>query len=111
MPPLAQQEPTPDERTLCAARAAEPFSGGVLALAERMNAPDSVTARASWTLSDTETSSARARLVGVRGAGRSYDGFYKVQSVKHVIEPRASYTQQFELRREGIGALFPVVAR
>jgi hypothetical protein len=48
------------------------------------------------------------RLVGVRGAGRSYDGFYYVRSVTHAISI-GTYNQQFSLSREGTGALLPVV--
>jgi hypothetical protein len=48
------------------------------------------------------------RLIGVRGAGFSYDGLYWVSRVTHVIE-RDSYTQSFALSREGLGSLTPVV--
>jgi len=47
-------------------------------------------------------------LVGLRGAGYSYDGFYYVKSVSHSIRT-GSYTQRFTLTREGVGALSPVV--
>ena len=47
-------------------------------------------------------------LVGVRGVGFSYDGFYYVQQVSHTIE-NGSYRQQFTLEREGLGAISPVV--
>jgi hypothetical protein len=51
----------------------------------------------------------RARkLVGVRGAGSSYDGNYYVSRVSHNIA-RGEYTQSFSLTREGTGALLPVV--
>ena len=51
----------------------------------------------------------RARqLVGVRGAGTSYDGFYYVRSV-HPHAAAGEYTQSFSLSREGTGALLPVV--
>ena len=43
------------------------------------------------------------RLVGVRGAGFSYDGWYYVKSVEHTIR-RGSYQQQFTLTREGTGS-------
>ena len=42
------------------------------------------------------------RLVGVRGAGLTYDGLYYVRRVTHTIE-RGSYTQSFALSREGTG--------
>ena len=51
----------------------------------------------------------RARgLVGLRGAGYSYDGTYYVKRVTHIIS-RGSYTQRFTLARDGLGALLPVV--
>ena len=51
------------------------------------------------------------RLVGVRGAGRSYDGFYYVRKVTHVLErgQNPQYMQTFTLSREGTGSLVPVV--
>jgi hypothetical protein len=50
------------------------------------------------------------RPVGVRGAGYSYNGNYKVSKVNHHIKPGV-HTQSFELKREGTGALLPVVTR
>jgi hypothetical protein len=51
----------------------------------------------------------RARgLVGLRGAGFSYDGFYYVKSVTHSIR-KGEYKQRFTLTREGTGSLTPVV--
>jgi hypothetical protein len=47
-------------------------------------------------------------LVGVRGAGFSYDGFYYVRRVTHNIE-LGRYTQRFELSREGLGSTTPMV--
>lgn len=47
-------------------------------------------------------------LVGVRGAGFSYDGLFYVKSVTHSIK-RGSYTQSFTLTREGVGSTTPVV--
>lgn len=47
-------------------------------------------------------------LVGVRGAGYSYDGAYYVKSVTHTIR-RNEYKQRFTLTREGTGALTPLV--
>jgi hypothetical protein len=51
----------------------------------------------------------RARkLVGVRGAGTSYDGFYYVRRVTHTLRP-GEYRQSFSISRDGTGALLPVV--
>jgi hypothetical protein len=47
-------------------------------------------------------------LVGLRGVGFSYDGFYYVKSVTHRIR-RGEYHQSFTLTREGQGAISPVV--
>lgn len=51
----------------------------------------------------------RARgLVGLRGAGISYDGHYYVKSVTHNIS-RGTYTQSFSVSREGTGPIAPMV--
>jgi hypothetical protein len=47
-------------------------------------------------------------LVGVRGAGWTYDGLWYVKSVKHLVKV-GSYTQRFEMTREGLGSTTPVV--
>ncbi len=47
-------------------------------------------------------------LVGVRGAGVTYDGLYYVKSVTHNLQPGA-YTQNFTLAREGLIALHSTV--
>jgi hypothetical protein len=47
-------------------------------------------------------------LVGMRGAGLAYDGFYFVEEVTHRLA-RGSYMQKFKLTREGTGSTTPVV--
>jgi hypothetical protein len=47
-------------------------------------------------------------LVGLRGAGFSYDGFWYVKSVTHAIR-KGEYKQRFSLAREGVGSTTPVV--
>ena len=47
-------------------------------------------------------------LVGLRGAGYSYDGLYYVRRVSHALRP-GSYTQSFTLARDGLGATLPVL--
>ena len=42
-------------------------------------------------------------IVGLRGAGYSYDGYYYVKSVNHAID-RNRYEQHFTLAREGTGS-------
>ncbi len=48
------------------------------------------------------------KLVGVRGAGLSYDGLYFVDSVTHDIK-QGAYTQNFTLSRDGLISNTPVV--
>lgn len=51
----------------------------------------------------------RARgLVGLRGAGFSYDGLYYVKRVRHTLR-RGEYRQAFTLTRDGVGSTTPVV--
>jgi hypothetical protein len=51
----------------------------------------------------------RARqLVGVRGAGRAFDGLYYVKSVTHSLK-RGEYTQSFSLSRNGLISTLPTV--
>jgi hypothetical protein len=51
----------------------------------------------------------RARmLVGVRGAGIAYDGYYYVDSVSHSIK-RGEYKQNFQISRDGLISQTPVV--
>jgi hypothetical protein len=48
------------------------------------------------------------RLVGVRGAGRAFDGLYYVKSVTHKIK-RGEYKQNFTLTRNGLVSTVPTV--
>jgi hypothetical protein len=48
------------------------------------------------------------RLVGVRGAGLTYDGLYFVKSVTHDIKP-GEYKQNFTLSRDGLISNIPRV--
>ncbi len=69
---------------------------------------DSVTASGSVDTARYGSVIRARRLIGVRGAGLSYDGLYWVKSVNHTIE-RNKYTQSFELVREGLYSITPVV--
>lgn len=48
------------------------------------------------------------RVVGVRGAGDTHDGFYRVRSVTHLLE-RGRFVQRFRLARSGTGTTTPVL--
>jgi hypothetical protein len=109
-PPLVQQETYPRRTKLMRNTANRNlFQSAAAALADAMNAPDSVKATGDLDTVRYGNILRARRLVGVRGAGRSYDGRYKVKSVKHTIEPGVSYKQHFELARGGTGALLPFV--
>ncbi len=109
IPPLASR-PAPALRTTLQ-RDTGNQNAGVAAtsvVAAVTRAPDAVTASG-------EVDSVRyghvlraRKLVGVRGVGFSYDGFYYVKSVTHSIRP-GSYKQSFSLSREGTGSTSPVV--
>jgi hypothetical protein len=109
VPPLALS-PTPSARTVLTRDTAQrnPAQAALAGLAAATNAPDSVTASGSIDTPRYGHALKARRLVGVRGAGFSYDGFYYVRSVSHTIE-RGTYTQQFSLTREGTGSLSPAV--
>jgi hypothetical protein len=47
-------------------------------------------------------------VIGLRGAGLSFDGLYYVKSVTHSIK-RGSYRMKFALAREGLGTTTPFV--
>jgi phage protein D len=108
-PPLAQT-PTPARRQEIQRGAARKnfFQAQLSAAATVTNAPDAVQGQGEL---DTVRYGhiLRARqLVGVRGAGLSYDGNYFVNQVSHRIR-QGNYTQSFSIRREGTGALVPTV--
>lgn len=109
LPPLSAS-PAPVRRTtrLRTTGNAGPVQTALASSAAATRAPEAVTGQGT-----VETARyggvLRARgLVGVRGAGLEYDGFYYVSSVTHAIS-RGSYTQSFGLSREGTGTLTPAV--
>ena len=109
VPPLALT-PTPAARTVLTRDTAQrnPAQAALAGLATATNTPDAVTAHGSVDNARYGHALKPRRLVGVRGAGFSYDGLYYVRSVTHTIE-RGSYTQRFELSREGTGSITPAV--
>jgi hypothetical protein len=109
VPPLALM-PTAPSRTRILRETAKQNAGtaAVSVLAGTMSSPDSVTG--TGTLDAARYGHAlRARgLVGVRGAGLSYDGLYYVRRVSHSIQV-GQYTQSVTISREGVGPTVPVV--
>jgi hypothetical protein len=78
------------------------------AVAALTNAPDAITAEGKVDTIRYGSILRARKLVGVRGVGRSYDGFYYVQRVSTTVEP-GQCAQSFSISREGTGALLPVV--
>jgi hypothetical protein len=109
LPPLAAS-PTPARRTVKVRTGANknPATAATTALATAMNAPDAVTGEGELDAVRYGGVLRARRLVGVRGAGLSYDGFYYVRGVTHQIS-RGQYVQKFRISREGTGTLTPVV--
>lgn len=110
VPPLVAKPSAPNRIRLERTTANQgPVTAATTALASATREPDPVTA-------DGEIDSVRyghalraRRLVGVRGVGLTYDGFWYVRRVTHTITPRGQYTQKFSLSREGTLALTPAV--
>ncbi|MCA8951971.1 MAG: hypothetical protein KDE27_20850 [Planctomycetes bacterium] len=109
VPPLALAPATP-LRTRIARETAKQNAGtaAISMLAQSSNSPDAVTG--NGTLDSKRYGHAlRARgLVGVRGAGLSYDGLYYVQRVTHSLRA-GEYTQSFSISREGHLPTLPVI--
>jgi len=109
IPPLVAS-PTPARRKEQLRENANETPGRAIAsaVARVTNAPESVTGTGTVDTNRYGSVLRARRLVGVRGAGLSYDGFYYVRQVTHHIE-RGKYTQSFTITREGTGNLLPVV--
>jgi hypothetical protein len=109
LPPLAPL-PAAAERTVILRDSAKasPTTALVAAAAAATTAPEAV--RGEGELDGVRYGAVlRARkVVGVRGAGFTYNGLYYVRRVTHVIEI-GKYTQRFVITREGTGAITPVV--
>jgi hypothetical protein len=109
VPPLAASPSTPNRIRLKRDTANQsPTGAATSALAAATNAPDPVTANGEVDGVRYGHALRARKLVGVRGAGLSYDGFWYVRSVTHTVS-RTDYSQSFQLSREGTLALTPVV--
>lgn len=111
LPPLAATA-TPAQRSVILRDAgnksvAQALNASVSAVS---NAPEPVTGTGELDTARYGAVLQARRPIGVRGAGRSYDGLYYVRKVTHHIDTRNySYTQSFTLSREGTGSLLPAV--
>lgn len=111
LPPLSA-EPAPALRTALTRDSANrnPAQAALAGLSQSMSAPEPVEVRGSLDTVRYGHVLRNRRLVGLRGVGLSYDGYYYVRQVTHRIDVRqSSYTQSFGLSREGIGTLLPLL--
>jgi hypothetical protein len=109
LPPLARS-PAPAYRTVQLRDTANenPARAATAAAAAVTRAPEPIEGTGELDAARYGSVLRARRLVGVRGAGTSFDGFYWVKRVTHTIKS-GSYTQGFTLSRDGTGALLPVV--
>lgn len=109
VPPLAMKPATPRRTQLMRDTANQnPSSASVAAVAAATNVADAVKGQGELDAVRYGYVLRARKLVGVRGAGLNYNGLYYVRKVTHRIT-RGTYTQSFELSREGTGSLTPVV--
>jgi hypothetical protein len=104
-PPLAQKEAPPLKFEAIDAKEGlgkmNPIQAAAIGLARASQGGDAVTGSGSLDVSTYGRVLQSRKLVGVRGAGRTYDGVYYVKSVTHNIK-RGEYKQSFTLAREGV---------
>jgi len=108
-PPLAQR-PAPALRKKVIADTAKKDAAQAFAetLAKVVESSDAVSGSGQLDVVRYGQPLRSRELVGVRGAGITYDGLYFVKSVTHALQP-GSYTQNFTLAREGLVALTSTV--
>ena len=85
-----------------------PADAANLALSIVLGAQDSITASGSLDVMRYGSPLRARMMVGVRGAGLTYDGMYYVNTVTHDIK-RGQYKQNFSLSRDGLVSNTPVV--
>ncbi|GHG45506.1 hypothetical protein [Streptomyces griseocarneus] len=108
-PPLALK-PAPALKKTSVNDAAKKETGKALAetLAKAMESADAVSGSGQLDVARYGHVLRPRELVGVRGAGITYDGLYFVKSVTHNLQ-RGAYSQNFTLAREGLISRTPVV--
>ncbi|MEU1372442.1 hypothetical protein ABZ442_02105 [Streptomyces triculaminicus] len=108
-PPLALK-PAPALKKTSVNDAAKKETGKALAetLAKAMESADAVSGSGQLDVARYGQVLRPRELVGVRGAGITYDGLYFVKSVTHNLQ-RGAYSQNFTLAREGLISRTPVV--
>ncbi len=85
-----------------------PVQAALMGLGQTATASDAVTGQGTLDVLRYGHILKPRQLVSVRGAGLAYDGFYYVPSVTHNIK-RGEYKQSFQLSRDSLVSLSPVV--
>ena len=110
VPPLGAVPPIPKHFPIISGAAKlPPVRALLIALAKDAQASDAVTATGTLdVLRYGQVLTARS-LVGLRGAGTAFDGFWYVSSVTHELK-RGEYKEEFTLSRNGLVSTVPSVA-
>ena len=85
-----------------------PLQAAARALGISFSAADAITASGQLNVLRYGRVLKARHMVGVRGAGLAYDGFYYVNNVSHNIK-RGEYKQSFNLSRDGLVSITPKV--
>jgi hypothetical protein len=108
-PPLGLIPPLPQQFKLLHDTARKSFPDALMeGMAENARTSDAVTGSGSLDVLRYGRILKARGLVGVRGAGPAFDGLYYVKSVTHTIR-RGEYKQSFELTRNGLVSITPLV--
>jgi hypothetical protein len=109
IPPLSLS-PSPALRTALTRNTANrnPAQAAIAALSTATNAPDPISGHGEIDSIRYGNVLRARKLVGIGGAGASYDGNYYVSRVTHTITI-GDYKQSFQISREGTGALLPMI--
>jgi len=108
-PPLGAVVPSPqDFPRLDDTANKTPAEALMRGMAEVVKHGDVVTGNGTLTVDRYGTILRARSLVGVRGAGLAFDGFYYVDSVTHDIKP-GEYKQSFTLKRNALITSLPLV--
>ncbi|CAN5908896.1 hypothetical protein BH23GEM7_BH23GEM7_24040 [soil metagenome] len=108
-PPLALIPPIPKAiEPIVGTAKLSPVRAALIGLARAAQTADAVEASGTLDVLRYGRVLKARRLVGVRGAGRAFDGLYYVKSVTHDIQ-RGAYKQNFTLSRNGLVSTLPRV--
>ena len=108
-PPLGLIPPLPKQFNLLHDTASKSFPDALMeGMSENARTSDAVTGSGSLDVLRYGRILKARGLVGVRGSGPAFDGLYYVKSVTHSIR-RGEYKQSFELTRNGLVSITPVV--